>query len=80
MRTGLRPGRAAIVKAKSATKTSPDTTSASGSRGYLVKSGDTLGSIALKFYGKASAADRIRKANHSALKKGLKPGMKLIIP
>jgi LysM repeat protein len=68
------------AKTTKTTKTTADTTSASGSRGYVVKSGDTLGSIALKYYGKASAADRIRKANHSALKKGLKPGMKLIIP
>jgi tetratricopeptide (TPR) repeat protein len=53
-----------------------------GPRTHVVKSGDTLGSIALKYYGKASLADRVRKANKAALKskKGLKVGMKLTIP
>jgi LysM repeat protein len=53
---------------------------ATGPRTHVVKSGDTLGRIAQKYYGKASEADRIRTANKAALKKGLKPGTKLTIP
>ena len=53
---------------------------ATGPRTYVVKSGDTLGRIAQKYYGKASEADRIRTANKATLKKGLKPGTKLTIP
>ncbi len=58
------------------------TTKTAGPRVHVVKSGDTLGSLALKYYGKASLDDRIRKANKALLKskKGLKVGMKLTIP
>lgn len=49
---------------------------------YTVAKGDTLGGIARKYYGKASAWKRILDAN-SALLKGktlIRPGMKLQIP
>ena len=49
---------------------------------YVVKSGDTLGAIAQKFYGDARRSDVIVRAN-PALRKNpnfLKPGMKLVIP
>ena len=49
---------------------------------YVVKSGDTLGSIAQKAYGSARYSDVIFKANSDILKNPdkLKLGMKLIIP
>ena len=49
---------------------------------YVVKSGDTLGSIAQKTYGNARYSDVIFKANSDILKNPdkLSLGMKLIIP
>lgn len=49
---------------------------------YVVKSGDTLGKIAQKHYGKAAYSNLIFKANSDILKNPnqLRPGMKLIIP
>ena len=49
---------------------------------YVVKSGDTLGSIAQKNYGNARYSNVIFKANSDILKNPdkLRPGMKLIIP
>jgi nucleoid-associated protein YgaU len=49
---------------------------------YTVEAGDTLGSVALRFYGKASAAARIRKANARVLKGSdtLRPGTELVLP
>lgn len=49
---------------------------------YTVVKGDTLGAIARKYYGRASAWKKIQDAN-SALLKGttnIRPGMKLTIP
>ena len=49
---------------------------------YIVKSGDTLGAIAKKFYGKASLEDVIFRANSKVLKdrNTLSIGMRLVIP
>lgn len=49
---------------------------------YTVVKGDTLGGIARKFYGKASAWKRIQEANADLLKGKtvIRPGMKLQIP
>jgi phage tail protein X len=49
---------------------------------YTVQAGDTLGSLALRFYGKASAASRIRKANARLLKGSdtVRPGVELVLP
>ncbi len=49
---------------------------------YTVQAGDTLGSLALRFYGKASAASRIRKANAKLLKgtDTVRPGVELVLP
>lgn len=49
---------------------------------YVVKAGDTLSHIAKKFYGKASFADLIWKANSKVVPNPnrLKPGTKLQIP
>ena len=57
----------------------PDPTSG---KVYVVKSGDTLGKIAQKHYGKAAYSNLIFKANSDILKNPnqLRPGMKLIIP
>ena len=49
---------------------------------YTVAKGDTLGGIARKYYGKASAWKRIADANADVLKGKtlIRPGMKLQIP
>ena len=49
---------------------------------YVVKSGDTLGSIAQKFYGRASMSDVIYRANGKVIKdrNRLQIGMRLVIP
>ena len=51
-------------------------------RFYVVKAGDTLGSIARHFYGKASMEDMIFRANSKLLKNRntLRIGMRLAIP
>ncbi len=53
-----------------------------GSRTYTVAPGDTLASIARKFYKSTARYKDIQDANHNALKGGtdLKPGQVLIIP
>lgn len=58
------------------------TTSATGYQTYEVKKGDTLWSIAKKFYGKGSAYTKIFNANKSAIKnpKMIYAGQKLKIP
>jgi len=55
---------------------------AAGGAVYTVQSGDTLGKIALKYYGDASKWGKIRDANSDVLHGGinLKLGMKLKIP
>ncbi len=52
------------------------------SKFYVVQSGDTLGGIAKKFYGKASLEDVIFRANSKVLKdrNTLSVGMRLVIP
>lgn len=49
---------------------------------YIVKSGDTLGALAKKFYGDARRQDIIRRANLDLVNNPnrLYPGMKLFIP
>lgn len=49
---------------------------------YLVKPGDTLGGIAVRFYGDASRWKAILDANSGTLRRpaDLRPGMKLLIP
>ncbi|MGE4302079.1 MAG: LysM peptidoglycan-binding domain-containing protein [Victivallaceae bacterium] len=49
---------------------------------YVVQKGDMLGSIAQKFYGRASQWTVIAKANQATLKGSstVRPGMKLVIP
>lgn len=49
---------------------------------YVVKEGDTLGSIAQKFYGRASMSDVISRANSKVIKHSdrLQIGMRLVIP
>lgn len=62
--------------------TSTKTTSASGYEIYTVKKGDTLSSIALKYYKKASMYTKIYNANKGTLKSPDKihEGQKLKIP
>ena len=47
---------------------------------YIVKSGDSLAAIALRFYGDASLADIIAEANDIADPTDIRPGDELIIP
>lgn len=59
-----------------------DASAAATPETYTVVKGDTLGGIARKFYGKASAWKRIQDANADLLKGKtvIRPGMKLQIP
>ncbi|HEV3472353.1 MAG TPA: LysM peptidoglycan-binding domain-containing protein, partial [Actinomycetota bacterium] len=72
--------RAAAIE----TTPTPDaeTTPAAGGEGetYIVKSGDTLAGIAIKFYGDASLDDLIAEANGIEDPQSLRPGDELIIP
>ena len=47
---------------------------------YIVKSGDSLAAIALKFYGDSSLADIIAEANNISDPSDIRPGDELIIP
>ena len=47
---------------------------------YIVRSGDTLAGIAIKFYGDASLDDLIAEANGIEDPRDLRPGDELIIP
>lgn len=47
---------------------------------YIVKSGDTLAAIAIKFYGDSTLDDLIAEANDITDPTSIKPGQKLIIP
>lgn len=49
-------------------------------RTYIVKSGDTLAAIAIKFYGDSSLDDLIAEANGIEDPRDLRPGDELIIP
>ena len=49
-------------------------------RTYIVKSGDTLAGLALRFYGDSSLDDLIAEANDIEDPSSLSVGMKLIIP
>ena len=73
---------AAEVKPADAEKAKVSPPDPTGSTVYEVKSGDTLGKIALKHYGSARHSNVIFKANSDILKNPnlLRPGMKLIIP
>jgi nucleoid-associated protein YgaU len=58
------------------------TPSAAGTAGrtYVVRNGDTLRGLALKFYGDASLVDLIAQANHITDPTRVYQGMELIIP
>jgi nucleoid-associated protein YgaU len=70
---------APVVKAPVAEAPKP---AVKAGRVHKVVSGDTLGRLALKYYGDASKWERIQAANQEVLKKGiaLDVGMKLQIP
>lgn len=74
----------APVKAATVDVKSPriEPASAKGGKSYTVKSGDTLGKLALRYYGDASKWEKIRDANQDVLKGGinLTVGSKLRIP
>lgn len=73
------PAAAPVVKAPVAEAPKP---AVKAGRVHKVVSGDTLGRLALKYYGDASKWERIQAANQDVLKKGiaLDVGMKLQIP
>ena len=51
-----------------------------GGRRYRVQSGDTLGRIAVKFYGSAAKSEGIRRANRLPEGAVLRIGQELILP
>ena len=63
-------------------KPAADGEGAPAGKPYIVVSGDTLGGIAKKFYGKSSLDDVIFRANTNVIKdrNKLSPGMRLVIP
>jgi nucleoid-associated protein YgaU len=66
----------------SATPPTRQTTAAPAGRTYVVAQGDTLVSIAKRFYGQQSNWQKIQQANANLLPKAqaLRPGMKLVLP
>ena len=70
------------VAKKEAPVPAPEPEKVSAERFYEVVSGDTLGKIAQKYYGKASAYMKIFEANKDILTNPdlIKPGQKLRIP
>lgn len=61
--------------------TSESTSAVSGEeQTYIVKSGDSLAAIALKFYGDSSLADVIADANNITDASSIRPGDELTIP
>ena len=69
-------------KAAGGEKAAADGEEAPAGKPYIVVSGDTLGGIARKFYGKSSLDDVIFRANSKVIKdrNRLSPGMRLVIP
>lgn len=51
-----------------------------GGRSYVVKAGDTLGAISLRFYRTTSMVDEIMEANGLSDPRGLREGQKLVLP
>jgi nucleoid-associated protein YgaU len=72
----------AVTGTPVASPTPTVTTSHTGTAGttYVVKSGDTLRGLAIKFYGDASLVDLIAQANHITDPTLVHQGTKLIIP
>jgi nucleoid-associated protein YgaU len=73
----------AVTETPATSSPSPSLTTTPGGatgRTYVVKSGDTLRGIALKFYGDASLADLIAQANHITDPTLVHQGIKLTIP
>ena len=60
----------------------PSSADSSRARTHLVQKGDTLQSLALRYYGTRSAWEKIYQANRSGLpsKDQLKVGQQLLIP
>ncbi len=79
--SGMAPN---IVMAAAPVSTVGETSSADASRAhtYLVQKGDTLQSLALRYYGTRSAWERIYQANRGGLpsKDQLRVGQQLVIP
>lgn len=57
-----------------------DTAKAEPVKSYTVKAGDTLESLAARFYGSPDQWGKIYAANPTALAEGLKPGLVLVLP
>lgn len=80
------PAAAAVVTggtpAASAAPTAPAPPAATEAKVHVVEKGDTLGAIAKKYYGKASAYPKIFEANRDVLDDPdrIKPGQRLRIP
>ena len=77
------PPRLPSPQAGASPAASPSPTLAAGEQAYTVEAGDTLGSIAQKFYGDSSQWRKIYDANRSALgdnPDAIKPGTQIRIP
>ncbi len=80
--TGPLPGPAVVMAAAPASFTEPLPAERPRMHTYLVQKGDTLQSLALRYYGTRSAWEKIYQANRSGLpsKDQLKVGQQLVIP
>ncbi|MFH1369058.1 MAG: LysM peptidoglycan-binding domain-containing protein [Elusimicrobiota bacterium] len=78
---GPDPKPAPVVEAPKPVKEKPVKAAPPGVRTYKVVSGDTMMSLAEKYYGKKSQWVQIYQANKDKIEKGaLKPGQMIIIP
>ena len=72
-----------VAEAEPTPEPTPDETAAATSgegQTYIVKSGDSLAGIALKFYGDSSLSNIIADANNIDDPQSIRPGDELIIP
>lgn len=70
-----------VIVKSTAAKRAKDRGSKAKTRSYVVRKGDTLGSIAAKLLGAAKRADEIQKLNPGVRDpKKLKPGLRLKVP
>jgi len=76
------PAPAPVADNATAAAAATEEPAAAAAESYMVVKGDTLGAIAQKMYGKASAWKKIADANADLLKGKtiIRPGMKLVIP
>jgi len=74
--------RPPVAEASAAAQSQPPLTPIKTTRFHIVQSGETLSSIAKKYYGTTSAVDKLVEANRDTLSSPdrIRPGMKIVIP